>query len=64
MFQINKCLRQVNSDLEELFPRIRQGYVCYICFMEETRGLIDNEPPKFKNDALAAFKNYKALCEK
>ena len=32
--------------------------------MEESIGLIDVEPLKYKNDALAVFKNYKALCEK
>ncbi len=44
--------------------RTRQGYRYYISFLEESKGLIDIEPLKFKDDALAAFQNYKALREK
>ncbi len=61
--QVNGFLGQVNSDLEGSFPRTRQSYRYYISFLEEDIGLIDIEPLK-KDDALAAFKNYKALREK
>ncbi len=62
--QVNEFLGQVHSDLEGSFLRTRQGYRYYISFLEEIKGLIDIEPPKFKDDALAAFKNYKALSKK
>ena len=64
MSQIDEFLSQVYSDFEGLFPRIKQGYRSYISFFEESTGLIDIEAFKFKDDALAAFKNYKALHEK
>ena len=51
-------LGRVNSGLKGPFPRTRQGYRYYISFLEESTGLIDIEPLKFKDDALAAFKNY------
>ncbi len=50
--------------MNEPFPCIRQGYQYYISFLEGSKSFIDIEPPKFKNDAVAAFKNYKALCKK
>ncbi len=46
---------------KDFFPRTRQGYRYYISFLEESKVLIDIKPLKFKDDALAAFKNYKAL---
>ncbi len=61
---MNEFLDRVDSDLEELLPRIRQGYRYYISFLEERTGLIDIKPINFKDDAVAAFKNYKALLEK
>ncbi len=62
--QVNKFLGRVNSDLERHFPRTRQGYRYYISSLEKNIGLIEIEPLKFKDDALAAMKNYKALREK
>ena len=64
MSQSTEFLGRVHSDLEGPFPRTRQGYRYYISFLEESTGLIDVEPLKYKDDALAAFKNYKALREK
>ncbi len=64
MSQVTEFLGRVHSDLEGPFPRTRQGYRYYISFFEESTGLIDIEALKFKDDALATFKNYKALCEK
>ena len=64
MSQITEFLGRVHSDLEGLFPRTRQGYRYYISFLEESTSFIDIEAFKFKNDALAAFKNYRALREK
>ncbi len=62
--QVNEFLSRVYSDLEGPFPRTRQGYRYYISFLEESESLIDIEPLKFKDNALAAFKNYKGLREK
>ncbi len=64
MSQVNEFWGRVNNDLEGPFPCTRQGYWYYIFFFEESKGLIDIEPLKFKDDALAAFKDYKALREK
>ena len=64
MSRSTEFLGRVHSDLEGPFPRTRQGYRYYISFLEESTGLIDIEALKFKDDALAAFKNYKALREK
>ena len=64
MSQTTEFLGRVHSDLEGPFPSTRQGYKYYIFFLEESTGLIDIEPLKFKDDALTAFKNYRALCEK
>ena len=64
MSQSTEFLDQVHSDLEGPFLRTRQGYRYYIFFLEESTGLIDVEPLKYKDDVLAAFKNYKALREK
>lgn len=50
--------------MEGLFPFTQQGYWYYISFFEESTGLIDIEPLKFKDDVLAAFKSYKAFQEK
>lgn len=50
--------------MKGLFPSTQQGYWYYISFFEESTGLIDIEPLKFKDDALATFKSYKALQEK
>ena len=61
---MNELLGRVYSDLERLFLCTRQGYRYYISFLEENKGLIDIEPLKFKDDALATFKNYEALREK
>ena len=57
-------LSQVHSNMKEPFPQIRQGYWYYISFLKKSTSFIDVEPLKFKDDALAAFKNYKALREK
>ncbi len=62
--QVNKFSGRVYSDLEGPFPRTRQGYWYYISLLEESIGLIDIEPLKFKDDAPAAFKNYNTLREK
>ena len=64
MSQSTEFLGWVHSDLEEPFPRTRQGYRYYISFLEESTGLIDIESLKYKDNALAAFKDYKALREK
>ncbi len=64
MYQVNEFLGRVHSDLKGPFPRTRQSYWYYISFLEESIGLIDIKPLKFKDDALATFKNYKALHEK
>lgn len=64
MSQSMKFLDRVHSDLEGLFPRIRQGYRYYIFFLEKSTGLIDVGPLKFKDDVLPTFKNYKTLREK
>ncbi len=64
MTQVNEFLGRVNSDLEGFFSLTRQGYWYYIPFLEESKGFIDIEPLKFKEDALVAFKNNKALNEK
>ena len=64
MSQSTEFLDRVHSDLEGPFPRTRQGYRYYISFLEESTGLIDIEPLKYKDDALAAFKDYKALRER
>ena len=64
MSQLTKFLGCVHSDLERPFPRTRQGYRYYISFLEESTGLIDVKQLKYKDDALTAFKNYKALREK
>ena len=45
-------------------PCTIQGYWYYISFLEERTRVIDIEALKFKDDALAEFKNYKALREK
>ena len=60
----SEFLGWIHSDLEESFPRIRQSYWYYIFFLEESIDLINVEPLKFKDDVLAAFKNYKALQKK
>ena len=57
-------LNRVHSDLERHFLRTRQGYRYYISFLKESTRLINIEPLKYKDDALAAFKDYKALCER
>lgn len=49
--------------MEGFFLWTRHGYRYYIFFLEESTGLIDVEPLKFKDDAIAAFKNYRALHE-
>ncbi len=54
----------MHSDLERPFLHTKQGYRYYISFLEECTSLVDIEPPKFKDNTLAAFKNYKALREK
>ena len=59
-----KFLYCIYSDLDGLFPQTRQGYRYYISFLEENIGLIYVKPLKYKDDTLAAFKNYKALGEK
>ena len=59
-----EILGRVHNHLKGPFPRIRQDYRYYISVLEESTGLIDIEPLKFKDGALAAFKNYKALREK
>ena len=64
MSPVTKFLGQVYSNLEGLFPRTKQGYRYYISFLEENTVLIDIEALKFKDDTLAAFKNYKALRKK
>ena len=64
MSQSTKFLDWVYSDLEGPFPRIRQNYRYYIFFSKESIGLIDIEPLKYKDDALAAFKDYKGLHER
>ena len=54
----------MHNDLEGPFPRTRQGYWYYIFFPEGSTSFIHIEPLKLKDDALAAFNNYKALPEK
>ncbi len=64
MFKLYEFLSRVHNDLEGSFACTRHGYRYYISFLEESKGLIDIEPLKFKDDVLAAFKNYKALLAK
>lgn len=45
---------------KDLFFALDRG----ISFFEESTGLVDIEPLKLKDDALTAFKSYKALREK
>lgn len=62
--QTIEFLGRLQSDFERFFPWTRQNYWYYISFLEESIDLIDIEPLKFKNNALAAFKNYRALRKK
>ncbi len=64
MSQVDEFLGRVHSDLEGPFPRTRQDHWYYNSFLEESKGSIDIESLKFKDETLAAFKNYKALYEK
>ena len=64
MSQVDEFLNWVNSDLEQSFPLTRQDYWYYISFLEDSTDFIDIEPLKFRDDALVAFRNYKALREK
>ena len=64
MFKSSEFLGRIHSDLEGPFPRTRQGYWYYISFLEKNTGLLDVKPLKFKDNALTALKNYKALQEK
>ncbi len=64
MSQVNKLLGRVNNDLERPFLCTKEGYCYYTSFLEESKGLIEIKSLKFKDDELAAFKNYKALREK
>lgn len=64
MFKSFKFLSWVHSNLERIFPWIRQGYWYYIFFLKESTSFINIEPFKFKDNALTAFKNCKALKEK
>ncbi len=64
MSKSTEFLDLVHSDLEEPFLCIRQGYRYYISFFRKSTGLVDIESLKFKDDALADFKNYNALREK
>lgn len=50
--------------MKELFPQIKQDYRYYIFFLKESKEFMDMEFLKYKNNALAAFKNYKALYKK
>ena len=61
--QFTEFLGQIYSDLEELFPT-RQSYRFYISFLEKSIGLINIKLFKYKDNTLAIFKNYKALCKK
>ena len=62
--QVDGFFGRVNSDLEGSFPGTRQSYRYYISFLEKSTGLIDVGSQKFRDDALAASKNYKTLREK
>lgn len=64
MSQSIEFLGQVYSNLDGLLPQIRQSYRYYISFLEESKKLIDINLLKYKDDIQAAFKDYKALCEK
>lgn len=64
MSQFIEFLGQVHSDLKGSFPQTRQDYWYYISFLEKSTGLINKEPIEYKNDTLAALKNYKILREK
>ena len=64
MFQSIEFFVWVYSNLEKLFLQIMQGYRYYIFLLEEYIKLINVEIFKYKDNALAIFKNYKALCKK
>ncbi len=64
MSKSSQFLNRMHSDFEGPFPKTRQDYRYYIFFLEESIGLVDIEPLKFKDDAFDAFKNYKTLQKK
>ena len=64
MTKSTEFLDWVNSDLEEPLLCTRQSYRYYISFLGKSTDLVDIQPLKFKDDALADFKNHKALLEK
>lgn len=64
MSESTKFLCRVHSDLERLFPWRRQSYRYYISFLEESKGLLNIQPLKFKDDVLDTFKYNIVLGEK
>lgn len=64
MFQSSEFYERVHSNLRRYFIQTKQSYKYYISFFVESTKLIDIEPLKYKDDALAIFSDYKALYKK